>query len=226
MGRRGRRQVPGVHGPLGHRVERLSWLFLSAHPIAASKIVTGIDGSTGEREVPVPLASTFPFQDLFMRTTLAVLGLTLTLAACASPPPPPPVVDLAAEEAAIRAADAAWMVAAGARDAAGEAAVMAEDGMAFREMSDPLSGPAAYQAFLTKYYTDNPKAVSTWATRSLQVAASGDLAVQTGSYTETGGGPKGDKESHGNFVTVWKKVNGQWKVATDMGQVIPPAAKP
>jgi hypothetical protein len=27
-------------------------------------------------------------------------------------------------------------------------------------------------------------------------------------------------------VTVWKKVNGQWKVATDIGQVIPQAAKP
>jgi hypothetical protein len=30
-------------------------------------------------------------------------------------------------------------------------------------------------------------------------------------------GPKGKKiEDHGNYVTVWKKVDGQWKVLSDI----------
>jgi uncharacterized protein (TIGR02246 family) len=161
-----------------------------------------------------------------MRTTVATLGFALALAACASPPPAPPAPDLAAEEQAIRAADATWIAAATARDAAGEAAMYAADGIAFRDMAEPLTGPAAFQEFATKYYADNPKAVSTWTTRSIQVAPSGDWAVQTGTYTETGAGPKGDTENRGNFVTVWKKVDGQWKVATDIGQPIKPPATP
>ena len=161
-----------------------------------------------------------------MRTAVAALGLAFTLAACASPPPPPPAPDLAAAEQAIRAKDATWLAAAAARDAAGAAAMFADDGMAFRDMAEPLAGPAAYQAHMTKFYADNPKAVSTWTTRSILVAPSGDFAVQNGPYTETGVGPKGDKESRGNFVTVWKKVGDEWKVAVDIAQPIPPPAKP
>jgi ketosteroid isomerase-like protein len=101
--------------------------------------------------------------------------------------------------------------------------MFAEDGIAYREMAEPLAGPAAYQAYATKYYADNPKALSTWTTRSILVAPSGDLAVQTGSFTETAAGPKGDKENHGNFVTVWKKVGDEWKVAVDIGQPFVPA---
>jgi uncharacterized protein (TIGR02246 family) len=158
-----------------------------------------------------------------MRTIAAALGVALTLAACASPPPPPPAPDLAAAEQAIRSADAAWLAAAAARDAAGEAAMFADDGIAYREMAEPLAGSAAYQAYYTKYFADNPKGVSTWTTRSIVVASSGDQAVQTGTYHETGAGPKGDKENHGNFVTVWKKVGDQWKVAIDIGQPFVPA---
>jgi uncharacterized protein (TIGR02246 family) len=122
--------------------------------------------------------------------------------------------------------DATWLAAAAARDPAGEAAMFADDGLAYRDLAEPLSGPAAYQAYATKFYADNPKSVTTWTTRSIQVAASGDLAVQTGTFTETGGGPKGDKENRANFVTVWRKVGDQWKVAVDISQPIPPPAKP
>jgi uncharacterized protein (TIGR02246 family) len=152
-----------------------------------------------------------------MRAGIPILALALALGACATPaPPPPPAPDLAAEEAAIRKQDSVWLAAAAARDAAGEAAVFAEDGVAYRGQSEPLAGPAAYQAFQTKYYADNPKSVTTWTTRSITVASSGDMAVQTGAYSEAGVGPKGTGTNNGNFLTHWKKVNGQWKVAADM----------
>ena len=62
-------------------------------------------------------------------------------------------------------------------------------------------------------------------TKDLTVAASGDMAVERGTYqtswTDKQGKPVTD---HGNFVTTWKKVNGQWKVYADMA--VPEAPVP
>ena len=159
-----------------------------------------------------------------MKFRLVVLGLVV--AACAAPSPTPaPGPDLAAEERAIRVADSTWLAAAVRHDAPGEAALFADDAIAYRDQADPITGPAAYQTYSAKYYVDNPKVVESWVTRSITMAASGDLAVQTGTFTETNAGAKGGVTRQNNFVTVWKKVNGQWKVAIDIGQPIS-AAQP
>jgi len=72
--------------------------------------------------------------------------------------------------------------AAQARDAAGEAAVFASDGVAYRKHVDPLVGPAAFLAYVTKFETDNPKLNVAWSTDAIRIAESGDLAIQTGEY--------------------------------------------
>jgi uncharacterized protein (TIGR02246 family) len=149
-----------------------------------------------------------------------VVALGLLVGACAQPAPAPapapaPKPDLAAEEKAIRDLDARWLKAVQARDAKGEAAMFASDGLAYREHNAPL-GPAAYEAFETKFFADNPKSTGAWSTNAVRVASSGDFAVQTGEFHNTGLGPKGDGEDKGSFVTVWKKVNGEWKVAHDI----------
>jgi uncharacterized protein (TIGR02246 family) len=156
----------------------------------------------------------------------AVLAVLAGACAAPAPQPPPPQPDLAAEERAIRDADDRWLKANQAKDAAAEAAVMASDAMVFRAHVDPIAGPAAYQAFEEKFFKDNPKAGGGWTTDSITVAASGDIAVQTGTYTSTGLGPKGDGKDAGKFVTVWKKTGGAWKVAYDIGtSTVPEPAK-
>lgn len=132
--------------------------------------------------------------------------------------------DLAADESAIRAADARWLKAAKERDAAGEGAVFAADGVAYREHLNPLVGPKAVEAFADKFRTDNSKSTTTWSTDVITIAASGDLATQTGEYHMTGLGPAGDREDKGRFLTVWKKVNGEWRVAHDIGSTTMPEA--
>ena len=160
---------------------------------------------------------------------VAVLGLTSLLAAC-SPPPAPAVPevatkpDLAAEERAIREADARWLKAAQAKDVVGEAAVIAPDGVVYHAHNQPIVGPAAVQAFNTKFRAENPKGNVTWTTTAIHVADAGDMAVQTGEVHVTGLGPKGDREDKSVFVTVWKKVNGEWKVAHDIGSTTMPEA--
>ena len=100
--------------------------------------------------------------------------------------------------------------------------IEASDGVAYREHVDPLVGPQAFQAWVTKLYADNPKQSVTWSTNSISIADSGDLAIQTGEYHVTGLGPKGDREDKGRFVTVWKKVSNEWKVAHDIGSTTMP----
>ena len=151
----------------------------------------------------------------------------LLVSACSQPAPgPAPKPDLTIEEKAIRDMDARWLKAAQARDPAGEAAMFASDGVAYREHVDPLVGPAAFQTWDTKVYADNPKQSSTWTTDSVRIADSGDLAIQTGEYHVTGIGAKGEREDKGRFVTVWKKVAGEWKVAYDIGSTTMPEAPP
>jgi uncharacterized protein (TIGR02246 family) len=159
---------------------------------------------------------------------VAVLGITTFVASC-SPPPPPPAPeaaaskpDLAADERAIREADARWLKAAQARDVAGEVAVIATDGVLYREHLQPIVGPAAFQAFTTKSNAESPKRNVTWTTTAIHVAQAGDIAVQTGETHVTGLGAKGDREDRTVFVTVWKKENGEWKVAYDIGSTTMP----
>jgi len=152
--------------------------------------------------------------------------LLLLCASCSQPAPgSAPKPDLTAEEKAIREADANWLKASQARDARAEAAVFASDGAAYREHVDPLVGPAAFEAWDAKQYEENPKQIGTWTTENIQISASGDLAIQTGQYRLTGIGPKGDGADSGRFVTVWKKVGGEWKVAHDIGSTTMPVPK-
>jgi len=154
---------------------------------------------------------------------LSILGLLAN--ACSRPAlTPPPQPDFVAEERAIRDADAQWLKAAQERDAAGEAAILADDGMIYPNHSNVLVGPAAYQAHVEKDFADNPKSSISWATNTIEFAKSGEMAVQTGTYTITGLGPKGDGSDTGHFVTVWKKTNDAWKVAHDIGSSTVPEA--
>ena len=124
--------------------------------------------------------------------------LVFLVGACSQPAPAPAAkVDLASEEKTIREMDASWLKASQGRDAAGAAAVFASDGVAYREPLGPLVGPAAFQAYQTKFQTDNPKLNVTWSTDAIRIADSGDLAIQTGEYHLTGLRPEWRRRRHG-----------------------------
>ncbi len=52
--------------------------------------------------------------------------------------------------------------------------------------------------------------------RTLEISASGDLAYDIGKYDIVNKTPEGDVRERGHFVTVYKKIEGQWKF---MGQI-------
>jgi ketosteroid isomerase-like protein len=67
-----------------------------------------------------------------------------------------------------------------------------------------------------------------WAPSKVEVAASGDLAYDQGTYTMTGPGPDGKPiTDKGKYLAVVKKqADGSWKVAEDMWNSDLPAVAP
>lgn len=135
----------------------------------------------------------------------------LVIAACAAPPAEPQV-DVAAEEQAIRDIAAHWLDMERAKDAAGVAALFADDGQVQWNGYESILGPAAIQAFLEEDWAENPDAVTDFGSERVVISAAGDMAVDFGYWTNTG--PDGD--DHGKYITVFRRVNGEWKVDTDI----------
>jgi len=151
------------------------------------------------------------------RNAALFTGFTLALAACAASAPAP---DLSAEADAVRALSMRWLDLERSRDAAGVAALFATDGIIFRPQNEPVVGVAAIQEYMAAEYANNPTGTVEWTTDRVEVAASGDLASEYGTYSESSESGAGD---HGRFLTVYRKVNGEWKVAADMSSTTRPA---
>ena len=158
------------------------------------------------------------------RRAFVVVLCVVGLVACAAPAPPPeePAVDLVAEEQAIRDASAAWLQALQARDAA------TIDGLFTANISTiydgrVLEGLPAVQASREKEWAESPDFTIVWTTTEVGVAASGDFAYERGSWTTDPDGAGEKPEEQGEYLAVWKKIDGQWKVVHDAGTTIKPA---
>jgi uncharacterized protein (TIGR02246 family) len=149
-----------------------------------------------------------------MRVVLALLGAAL-ISGCSTASRPP---DLAADEHAIRELAARWQKALLDRDAATQASMFAADGVSYHDGQEPLVGPAAILEWERQAVTRHPKARITSTTKELRIAAAGDIAIQSGEGQLTDLGENGEDHTvrKQRFVTVWKKVDGQWKVAHDI----------
>jgi uncharacterized protein (TIGR02246 family) len=126
-------------------------------------------------------------------------------------------IDIAKEEAAIRATDAAWAVAVKARDAERAASFWSDDASIIMPGAPPVEGKDAIKKFVSDAL-NMPDFTITWETVKIEVAASGDLAYQTARDTVTHRGPKNKLVTeHNRAIVIWKKqVDGTWKAKLDM----------
>ena len=151
----------------------------------------------------------------------------LVMAACAPQAEEPqevPQIDLAAEEQAVREINVRWLAMAGEKDTAGIAALFMADGKILSDTADPVVGQAAIQASMDEDFAANPSRVPNWGADRVLVASSGDMAVEFGSYNNTGGGADGNVDDWGHYVTVLRKVDGEWKIDTDTAYSTKPQA--
>jgi len=148
---------------------------------------------------------------------LISLFFVIMLTACSQQQSGKHKVDLNAEEQAIRAISMKWLEFEKNNDEASSAALFADDGISYSANVEPAVGPVAIEESFVKSSEKNPGLVMDWTTDRVEVAASGDLAVEYGSYKMSLPGPEGLKDDYGKYVTVYRKINGTWKVAADIG---------
>jgi len=153
------------------------------------------------------------------RLAVAACLAVVAMAGCAAPPPPVPEVDVAAEAQAIRDLSAVWLEAAKQRDGATIDGLFTADATTIFD-GEVLEGLPAIRAERELEWAEEPQGELDWTTSSVIVAASGDLAVERGSWTETEIEEDGEEVENGEYVTIWTKIDGQWKVLIDAGTEI------
>jgi uncharacterized protein (TIGR02246 family) len=149
-------------------------------------------------------------------TFCVVVAVFALVACCETPPAEESVVDVAAEAQAIRDASAAWLQAAQARDGATMDGFFAADVTTIFD-GEINAGLAEVRSSREKEWASQPDSTITWNTSAVEVAASGDIAVERGNWIYDPDGAGEAPEEYGEFLTVWKKSDGQWKMHYDAG---------
>ncbi len=155
-----------------------------------------------------------------MRRSGILLAALFVLAAsgCA------PQVDLEAEAAAIRSADADCLKAWAAKDVDRGLSCFSDDASVFPSNAPIATGKEAIGALLSQMFETPGFAVS-WDISKLEVSRAGDLAYGHGTVEAMVNGAAGNPVTvRGKWVGVWKKqAYGQWKLVADIGNSDGPA---
>src|SRR3981081_2104885 len=142
------------------------------------------------------------------RMQLAIaLGL-IALGACA-----PATVNTATDVQTIRGLGNDWQRAIAARDVERIVALQAPDAISMSSNSPAATGSTAIRAMYAGL-VNLPGLSLVWVPTRIDVV-SPTVANEYGTYTLAFDGPQGRVNDRGNYTTVWHKIDGQWRVATD-----------
>ena len=161
-----------------------------------------------------------------MTKTLLLLSVTalLLLPACQAGEKPAnntaevntaAAVDTGADEQAIRGHVDRWLQLVKAKDAAGIAALYAEDGAVMPPNAPIGKGRAAIQQTWASMMR-TPGFDLTIAPEQIVVSSSGDMALDRGTYSLTIAPDGTTQTDTGKYVVVWRKIGSEWKAAADI----------
>ena len=129
------------------------------------------------------------------------------------------------DEKAIRARGDEWQRALAARDIDKVVAIHAPDAIYMLSHQPLISGAAAIRAGWTEALK-LPNYKVSWTPTKIAVA-SPRVATEYGTYTESYTGADGKTVTDGgNYITIWHKINGQWRVAIDAPNTTSPMPAP
>ncbi len=145
--------------------------------------------------------------------------LVLAISGCA------PQVDVEAEAAAIRRADADCLKAWAAKDIDRGLSCYSDDASVFHSNAPIATGKEAIRALWSQVF-ETPGYAASWDISKLEVSRAGDIAYGHGTYesmvNDAAGNPVTER---GKWVGVWKKqADGQWKLVIDIWNSDGPAA--
>ena len=125
------------------------------------------------------------------------------------------VVDVGADEQAIRGQVDRWLQLVKAKDAAGIAALYVEDGAVMPPNAPIGKGRTAIQQTWASMM-QTPGFELTFVPEQIIVSSSGDMALDRGTY-KLAVAPRGTAMTDtGKYVVVWRKVGSDWKAAADI----------
>jgi len=133
--------------------------------------------------------------------------------------------DHSADEAAIRAIYQALPDQLNTGNAAAMSATFADDGVEIMPGAPQTKGPAAIQKLMAATFASMKNLKASVGTSIVTVSEAGDMAVIEAPYQMSWTDAKGKKAAdHGTTMTIFKKVNGQWKILydTNVSEVAPP----
>ena len=137
-----------------------------------------------------------------MRILAIMILAMLSAGGCAQSPAP---------EAFPQEVADAWVERYAANDAAGVAALYAEDAQLLPPDMEIVSGRAAIQEFVA---TTNPPGGPEFEIATIETLVFGDYAHRQGSFTVKGA--DGTASETGKFIELWKKADGKWLIYRDI----------
>lgn len=147
-----------------------------------------------------------------MKARVLVVCLALMLPSCTIEKPAE--VNTLNEAKAVQALSQEWLKAEIAKDIPKIMSYYAEDAMEMASNTPVVIGKEPIQKWYETWL--RPEGVSmTFATEEVKVSNSLDMAVERGTYHFVQNNAGGQIDDIGKYVTVWKKVKGEWKVAID-----------
>lgn len=117
------------------------------------------------------------------------------------------------DERAIRAASDAWQRYVAAQDVDSIVALHTADAVVMPSNAPLMKGSSAIRSGWSEM-VKTPGLRLHWIPTRIEVT-SPTAATEYGTYTESYNTPGGKMSEAGNYVTIWRKVNGKWRVALD-----------
>jgi len=132
----------------------------------------------------------------------------------------------AADEAAVRKADADWVKAAQAKKADDWMAFYADDAVVLPPNDKSVADKNSIRKIIAGL-VELPNLSVSWTPTKVEVAKGGDLAYMVGTYQMSFTGPDGKPvDDHGKTLEIWKKqADGGWKCIVDSWSSDLPAGK-
>ena len=145
-----------------------------------------------------------------LKLTIALLSLAAFLLIA-----PTVNADQEANAQRIRDLTVSWVAAVAAKDIDKIVDLYAPEGYFMPPNTPPVQGRQpigeAWRGLL-----ELPGIAVTFGATRTDVSSSGDLAMDLGTYALGFDTEAGRVNDHGKYVVVWKRVNGEWKVAADI----------
>src|SRR6202158_680588 len=124
----------------------------------------------------------------------------------------------------IRALSDQWQRDVAAQNVDAIVALHTPDALVLMASSPPMKGPVAIRGAWGEM-VKTPGLVLHWTPTKIDVA-SPTVATEYGTYTESYDTPQGKATDAGNYVTIWHKINGKWRVALDAANTSVPLPPP